>query len=118
MKSNKISNIKPLSGLTKLGYFDISDQEINLSELESNASVEMDNILVGMNGEVIQPSEISSGGNYNPETNRIKWNNISKDVVENYYFAKDIETGNIHGTFSGSVSQPIKYINNSKGNTD
>ncbi|MGV2644071.1 hypothetical protein GNF86_22175, partial [Clostridium perfringens] len=79
---------------------------------------EVDKILVGINGERIQPREISSGGNYNSETNKIKWNNISKDVVENYYFAKDIETGNIHGTFSGSVSQPIKYINNSQGNTD
>lgn len=118
LEGNKISNIEPLKVLTQLGIFNISNQKIQLSEVEGNSSVNVNNILVGLNGENIEPNGISSGGTYNLDINKITWNNVSKDVVENYSFTKDIVIGDANGNFSGTVSQPIKYVNNNQGNTD
>lgn len=119
LTKNRIDKIEGLEGLTKLGDFDISDQEIYLFSLEAkDSSLEIDNVLVSLNGEVIKPSEISGGGNYNSETNKIKWDNILKNGFENYSFAKDIEIGNANGIFSGIVLQPITYTNFNEGNTD
>ena len=110
LDNNQISNISALSNLNNIAYLSLRNQRIELPQMELNTtSIEIKNKIINGDGEVIQPNYISNNGVYNPETQLIKWDNINSDYKKLTYSFKDVST-----EFSGTVTQPIKYISNAK----
>ncbi|CEK40127.1 immunoglobulin-like domain-containing protein [Paraclostridium sordellii] len=109
LSSNQISDISPLKNLN-ISNLDLRYQKIQLKEVDSKNNIaEVENSIKNRDGSSVNVVNISNGGIYNPDTNLIKWDNITSDVNETYDFSVNLP--NSYGKFSGKVTQPIKYSN-------
>ena len=107
---NQISDITPLSKMNKLERLYVYNQSVKSREVLSKGNtVAIENSIKTVDGSIVNATNISYGGEYNKDTNLIKWNNITSDFNATYEFNKNVSIGKTNATFSGIVTQPIKY---------
>ncbi|MBY0757210.1 leucine-rich repeat domain-containing protein [Clostridium sardiniense] len=110
---NQISDISPLKNLRKLQSATIEDQSISGPRIESIGSkATTDNIVKGIKGEFVN---ILNGSDYkyNSSTHKITFSNITSSTNKSYNFnigRFTLPSSIVGGTFSGTVSQQIKYV--------
>ncbi|CEK36548.1 Ig-like domain-containing protein,Leucine Rich Repeat (LRR)-containing protein,putative S-layer protein,Internalin-A precursor,Protein prenyltransferase, alpha subunit,Leucine Rich repeats (2 copies) [[Clostridium] sordellii] len=110
---NQISDITPISKMNKLERLYVYNQSVKSKEVLSKGNtVAIENSIKTVDGSIVNATNISDGGKYNKDTNLIKWNNITSDFNATYEFNKNVSIGKTNATFSGIVTQPIKYSNN------
>lgn len=97
LKGNKISDISPISGLSKLENLDVSNQKIEIKGIKSiNEEVTIENPLVGLNKEVIKNIH---GENLELVDNSIKVSKISENKLIEINFNESYE----NKIFSGEI---------------
>ncbi|EDT72268.1 internalin like protein [Clostridium perfringens D str. JGS1721] len=114
LQNNRISDVSPIANLTNLSNSYINYQEVSSEEVYSKGdTAEVNNIIVGKDGNYLAPVE-NADYTYDSEGNKIIFNNITETGNKSYNFNQDIAIGNTTVNFSGTVTQNIILVDETK----
>lgn len=113
--NNQIGDLSPLQNLTNLSDLRAQNQIIELEKINLNStSLEIENKIKNLNGEIVDNIHMINYGAYNPKTNLVKWENINSTDILKYEFSESINNGSDTNIFSGTVNQPIEQSINTE----
>ena len=109
-----ISDISPLNSLTNLTEVHLDNQNITGSEVTSVGSkATVNNIIKGLDGNPIAIAN-GDGYTYDAENNTVVFTGISEDCDKSYGFNQSVTIGNATSDFSGTVTQNIVFVDETK----
>ena len=113
LASNQISDASPLSkvrdNLPKIKQITVDSQTIYLPTVElDSTSLEVENKIKDINGNIVDRITINNGGSYNSASKLVRWDNLTSKTDLTYTFRETMSmTGSgIITYFSGTVIQP------------
>ncbi|XZM35230.1 immunoglobulin-like domain-containing protein (plasmid) [Clostridium perfringens] len=110
---NKISDISSLNTLTNLTGLELGYQNVTGKDVSSKGKIaEVDNIVKGLDGSAIAPTE-NSEYTYNSDRNKVIFNNITETGNKSYSFNKNVTIGTASSDFFGNVTNKIIYTDES-----
>ncbi|WP_283697492.1 leucine-rich repeat domain-containing protein, partial [Clostridium perfringens] len=107
---NKIVDISPLKALDNtITYYTLNQQNPTLDTLNfSGTSLTITNPLKDLDGNPVEPTNISNSGVYSPDNNTITFENLPEGNTNiSFNFSKQTSLGSDTANFSGTVTQPI-----------
>ena len=108
LKENRVNDISCLEELIIRNpslYMDITNQSIVLESenIISRETISIDNNIKDINGDIIEPINISDSGEYDRESNKVQWNNVKEGSVLSYQFLSK------HNNFTGIVKKSLPF---------